>query len=44
MPMSVYSAIAFAKGWGAARVPVIVVSSFTLYSLILCIGATMCVL
>ncbi len=41
MPFSVVAGWAFYKGYNWIRTPAIIVSSFTFYSLIMCIGTTL---
>lgn len=41
MPFSLYAMYAFARGDARVRLPGVIVSSFTFYSLILCIGSTL---
>jgi hypothetical protein len=41
MPFAAVAARAFYKGWNWIRIPAIIVSAFTFYSLILCIGASL---
>ena len=40
-PFAILAIPAFLRGWEWARIPAIVVSSFTPYSLVLCMGSTM---
>lgn len=40
-PFALVGVVAFLRGWAWARQPAVVVSAFTLYSLILCIGTTL---
>jgi EXPERA (EXPanded EBP superfamily) len=40
-PFAFVAIIGFLRGWNWIRIPAIVVSSFTFYSLILCIGTTL---
>jgi hypothetical protein len=40
-PFAFVAVIAFLRGSSWVRIPAIVVSSFTLYSLIICIGTTL---
>lgn len=40
-PYAFVAVVAFLKGWEWSRVPTIVVSAFTSYSLVLCMGSTL---
>lgn len=40
-PFAFVAVVGFLRGWNWMRLPAIIVSSFTFYSLILCIGTTL---
>lgn len=40
-PFAFIAVLGFLRGWNWLRLPAIIVSSFTFYSLILCIGTTL---
>ncbi len=42
-PFAFVAILGFLRGWNWMRLPAIIVSAFTFYSLILCIGTTLCV-
>jgi len=41
MPMSIIAFIGFLRGWNWIRMPAVITSSFTFYSLVICMGTTL---